>query len=305
MNKVIISEEFNPYYNLALEEELLYSVDDEDIILYLWQNEKTVVIGRNQNPWLECNLDYLRGENIYLARRISGGGAVFHDIGNLNFTFITKKKNSNLEKQLEVLKQAISFFEVEISYSGRNDLLADGRKFSGHAFYEDDEYYFHHGTLMFDVDFKYLQKVLTPSKLKMESKGIQSVRSRVINLKELNPHITLENLKEYLINAFENVYGELDSVKAINRASYKPKKFESYQDEKWIYGETPKFDVLVEERTSKGLVQVALQVKDGCIDEVQVYSDLLETLPIEIIKQKIIGQYMDEEVIKNILKQII
>lgn len=301
MNKIILSKEINPYYNLSLEEELLYQVKEQDVIFYLWQNEKTVVIGRNQNPWLECQLDMLKREKIHLARRISGGGAVFHDLGNLNFTFITQKENSNLEKQLSVLMKALNKLGIEITYSGRNDLLADGRKFSGHAFYEDEGYYFHHGTLMVNVDFNYLTKILTPSKLKLQSKGIQSVKSRVINLIEIKKDLSIESLKSQLIQSFQEVYGKVDRILEVSKDRYLPKKFDTYQEEEWIYGQTPAFDVVIEEYIDKGLIQVMLSVEEGKITKAKIFTDALEALKIGKLEKQLIGMAMQQEHIKQLL----
>ncbi len=196
MNKVIISKEVDPAYNLALEEELLRNLKDNENILYLWQNDRTVVIGRNQNPYSECNLDYMKENNITLVRRISGGGTVFHDLGNLNFTFLTKEVDVNLEKQLKVIIDGIKKLGLVAEVSGRNDLLIDNKKFSGHAFYSEDENYFHHGTIMIDINLDELSKSLNPSKLKLQSKGIKSVRSRVVNLKDLDKKIDSNIVKE-------------------------------------------------------------------------------------------------------------
>lgn len=304
MNKIILSKEINPYYNLSLEEELLYQVKGQDVIFYLWQNEKTVVIGRNQNPWLECQLDMLKREKIHLARRISGGGAVFHDLGNLNFTFVTRKENSNLEKQLSVLTKALNKLGIQITYSGRNDLLANGRKFSGHAFYEDEGYYFHHGTLMVNVDFHYLTKILTPSKLKLQSKGIQSVKSRVINLIEIKKDLSIESLKSQLIQSFQEVYGKVEKIQEVSKDSYIPKKFGIYQEEEWIYGQTPAFDVVIEEYIDKGLVQVMLSVEEGKIIKAKIFTDALETLKIEKLEKQLIGMAMQQEHIKQLISTL-
>lgn len=304
MNSIIISREVDPYYNLALEEELLYQVEEGDTFLYLWQNEKTVVIGRNQNPWLECDLDYLKEEGIKLARRISGGGAVFHDLGNLNFTFITRKAKSNLEKQLSVLAKGLKFLDIDITYSGRNDLLTQGKKFSGHAFYEEGEYYFHHGTLMFDVDLSYLSKVLTPPKLKLKSKGINSVKSRVINLKYVKPSITLVSLQESIIESFKQEYGQTKENILLSKESYIPLKFHEYQDEKWIYGETPSFDMLIEERVKEGILQLALTITNGKIAKVEIFSDAIGKIDFEKIKEVLIDREIDEKEIRELVHRI-
>lgn len=303
MNRLVISEETNPYYNLALEEELLRTVKNGENILYLWHNDKTVVIGRNQNPYLECNIDYMNENNIFLARRISGGGAVFHDLANLNFTFITKEETLDLEKQMKVLKLAVEGFGLNVEFSGRNDLLVNGRKFSGHAFYNEDGNCFHHGTLMVNVNVSILGEVLSPSKLKLQSKGIKSVKSRVVNLNELNNDITIESLKISLEKAFEKVYGKI-LKKDIYNANFKmPKFYEKYKKSLWNFGESPKYNVILEEKLSIGNIQVNLNIENGIVKEGNIHSDTLKKINFKDVEGKLIGQIFLKENILNIIRE--
>lgn len=305
MNKVIISKEVNPYYNLALEEELFRNIKSGETILYLWQNENTVVIGRNQNPYKECDLGYMKEKNIILARRISGGGAVFHDLGNLNFTFITKEIDSNLDKQLQIIKDAVEEYGFKVEFSGRNDLLLNNRKFSGHAFYCEDGNYFHHGTLMIDVDITKLEKVLTPSKLKLKSKGIESVKSRVINLIDICSELTVENLIQSLVSSFKNIYGNFQKIDIYNMSNYVPKLYDKYSSKLWNYGESPQYDVVLEEKTGIGNVDINLTVESGKIVRVKIFSDTLENIDLRKIEEQLIGIiFSREEVIKLIEKYI-
>ena len=200
------SRGFDPYENLALEEALLHRVGEGELILYLWQNERTVVIGRNQNPWKECRTALLSEEGGHLARRLSGGGAVFHDLGNLNFTFLMNEADYDLPRQLTVLERACRSLGVPAQRSGRNDLLAEGRKFSGNAFYQHAGKAYHHGTLMVDVDLERVQRYLSPSKAKLAAKGVDSVRSRVVNLREFVPTLSVRQLENALIAALAEVY---------------------------------------------------------------------------------------------------
>jgi lipoate-protein ligase A len=305
MNRVIISKEVNPYYNLSLEEELFRNIKPKEIILYLWQNENTVVIGRNQNPYKECNLDYMKEKNITLARRISGGGAVFHDLGNVNFTFITKEIDGNLDRQLKVIKDAVEGYGFKVEFSGRNDLLLNNKKFSGHAFYCEDGNYFHHGTLMIDVDITKLEKVLTPSKLKLKSKGIESVKSRVINLIELYNELTVENLMQSLVSSFKNIYGDFECIDIYNMNGYVPKLYDKYSSKMWNYGESPQYDIVLEEKIAIGNIDINLRVESGKIVEAKIFSDTLEYIDLKNIEEKLIDVIFSREKVIKLIEEYV
>ena len=205
--RIVRSTSFDPWYNLALEEHLLRTIGPDQVVLYLWQNQGTVVIGRNQNAWKQCRCRELEADGKKLARRLSGGGAVYHDLGNLNFTFIMERRNYNLERQLGVILKAVGKQGIEAEFSGRNDIVVQGRKFSGNAFYFEELSAYHHGTILVDVDFEDMTRYLQVSQAKMRSKAIESVQARVVNLKSLNPDISIETMAAALAEAFVEVYG--------------------------------------------------------------------------------------------------
>lgn len=268
----------NPYRNIATERELLEAVEPGCCILYLWQNENTVVIGRNQNAWLECRTTLLENENGLLARRLSGGGAVFHDLGNLNFTFIMRQEDYDLDRQLSVIEEACSYAGICVERSGRNDLLANGHKFSGNAFYHAQGRAYHHGTLLVNADMSKLGRYLTPPKAKLEAKGVASVRSRVINLKELSPELTCEKLAELMIAAFGKVYNL--SPQAFSLSPAQLSTIDTYEKElaswQWLYGQKLPFTMECSERFSWGSIHLQLQAESGCVTGVQVYSDAMQ-----------------------------
>ena len=216
ITSIITSSILDPWYNLALEEFLLKHVRENEIILYLWQNDNTVVVGKNQNCWKECKCRELEMDGGKLARRLSGGGAVYHDLGNLNFTFVMDKELYNLEKQLKVIIKALQNTGIDAEFSGRNDITVKGKKFSGNAFYNTKNTVLHHGTLLINSDFSKLAAYLQVSREKIQSKGVESVQSRVINLKEVNSSITLEEVISNLKSTFIQLYGGNGEVLEIN-----------------------------------------------------------------------------------------
>ena len=267
------SGSFDPFLNLAMEQHLLETVASGCCLLYLWQNENTVVIGKNQNPWAECRVSLLESEGGHLARRLSGGGAVFHDVGNLNFTFLMPTADYDLTKQQRVLLEACRSFGIPVALSGRNDLTADGRKFSGNAFYHNGPRSYHHGTIMVDVDGAKLSRYLTPAKAKLEAKGVPSVRSRVVNLRELCPELTVEALKRALVAAFEEVYGRKSALWTPLDSGRVAELRDQYASWAWRFGQKLPFTCRVEGRFPWGGVEVQLQIDQGVVRQAAVYSD--------------------------------
>ncbi len=281
----------DPYRNLAVEEHLLERVEEGTCILYLWQNQNTVVIGRNQNAWKECRVSLLEGEGGHLARRLSGGGAVFHDLGNLNFTFLVNEADYDLNRQLTVIETACRAVGVEVERSGRNDILAGGRKFSGNAFYHSKGKAYHHGTLLVDVDGEKLARYLSPSKAKLQAKGVESVRSRVVNLRELVPELTCERLAEEMTAAFAAVYGgtvqflcdealDGDRVDELRR---------HYESADWLYGPRLPLSFECEGRFDWGGVQVQLQVESGVVVKARAYSDAMDWTLAPALEEALTG----------------
>ncbi len=276
--KVYESPRTDPHYNLAIESRLLDTVRPGCCILYLWQNSNTVVIGSNQNPWRECRLSLLESAGGKLARRLSGGGAVYHDLGNLNFTFIMCEEDYNIEKQLSVIQSACEILGICAESSGRNDLLVDGRKFSGNAFYHHDGKAYHHGTLLINADMDKMQRFLSPPKAKLESKGVSSVRARVVNLSELYPGLTCDTMKTLMRTAFEKVYSapcetlvlSKDDLVAIQATQ---QKFSGWE---YLYGKPLPFSFSCEDRFSWGHISVQLHVESGIVVAAKIYSDAMD-----------------------------
>ena len=276
----------DPHENLAAEKVLMDALKPGEAMLYLWQNLNTVVIGRNQNAWLECRTSLLEEEGGKLARRLSGGGAVYHDLGNLNFTFLMCKEDYDLDRQTEVIRKACALAGIQAERSGRNDLLADGRKFSGNAFYQDKVHTYHHGTLMVDVDKEKLGRYLSPPKAKLQAKGVASVRSRVVNLKELSPALTIAGMRRFMVEAFQEVYGSSASefvpdAAMLEQISQLRTVYSSWD---YLYGAPLAFTFSCEKKFPWGYIQLQLDAKGGMIQEVGINTDAMDwTLPERII----------------------
>ncbi|PAT01466.1 hypothetical protein CI105_06140 [Candidatus Izimaplasma bacterium ZiA1] len=300
MNNVYISTLNNPFLNIAFERQLSETFTDE-VSLFLWQNEDCVVIGRNQNPLAECNLDYLKNNSIHLARRYSGGGAVFHDLGNINYTLVIKEKDYDLEKAKYFLLKVFEYLKLEVEFSGRNDMTIDGCKFSGQAYYSHKNMYVLHGTLLVDLKLSTLSKCLTPSKIKLDSKGIKSVKSRVINLKEVKPEIAINEISLFMIKAFNEVYGDSKPTIEVNESHINKELSDFIQTDDWIFSQSPKFNIELEKRFPFGIVSLQLLIKNNKIIEAKIFTDSLNT-KWDDLSAKLINVSFDEEHIWSIIK---
>ena len=281
----------DPYRNLALEEMLFNTIQPGEVLLYLWQNENTVVIGRNQNAWRECRLESFSAQNGRLARRLSGGGAVFHDLGNQNFTFIAPCGLYDVERQTEVIRLAAGSFGIEVKRSGRNDILADGRKFSGNAFHQNTTTAFHHGTILISSNLGCLAEFLAPPPEKLAAKGVKSVRARVINLCEINPNITPAKMRDALIEAFGVAYGLAPKPLPLLRidAGELDKRSAHYASDTWRLGRFSGFSYTIDRRFSFGGLAFHLSVDNGQVIDAKVYSDAMDASWVQEIERNLQG----------------
>ena len=267
----------DPFLNLAREEWLLLHAEEGAVALCLWQNERTVVIGRNQDAFAECDLAALEREGGHLARRLSGGGAVYHDLGNLNFTFLTRGAQ-DVPRHLEMIRRALAPFGIRAEISGRNDLTAEGAKFSGNAYYRSGDCAYHHGTLLVRTDLDALQRCLTPDRQKLAAKGVASVRSRVTDLTSLCPSLTVPALREALGEAFGAEYGRPpEPLPAVPDAELGVLR-EKYAGDAWRFRPTgPDAYHSPVLRLPMGLCRLRLWTRDGRVSEARLETDALET----------------------------
>ena len=292
--RVFVSESLDVYHNQAIEKYFLDRIEDDEVILYLWQNDKTIVIGANQDAYGECDIEKLEKDGGHLARRITGGGAVYHDKGNLNFTFITPKALYDLSKQEEVILKALDCLGIKAAKTGRNDLVIDGRKFSGHAYYKGKRSCLHHGTLMLEVDEGRLQDYLRVSLAKLHSKNVASVRSRIINLKSVREDLDLDTLKKALIHSAELIYETKAEPYTVFDQDELTKLEVQFKDDKWRYGKLYKEGRVVEKRFDFGTVRIVYVMEEDQIKDLSVFTDALDTDLFDGLEKRLIGKRIDE-----------
>ncbi|MDN7247318.1 lipoate--protein ligase [Planococcus shenhongbingii] len=286
----------DPRINLAIEEYLLKTMDvEKDPFLLFYINEPSIIIGKNQNTAEEINTDYVDSNGIHVVRRLSGGGAVYHDLGNLNYSFITVDDGNsfrNFRKFTEPVVRALHSLGVNAELSGRNDLIVEGRKVSGNAQFSTRGRMFSHGTLMFDTEIDAVVSALKVSKEKIESKGIKSIRSRVANISEFlkEPMTVTEFRSAILASLFEgeeNIqYWELTDQDWENIRELSKERYANWD---WNYGKSPKFNVKHSHRFPVGGIDVRLQVENGIVQDANIYGDFFGVGDVSEIEQAITG----------------
>lgn len=293
------------WLNLARDGYFLENNKKGDVILYFYVNKNAVIIGRNQNAWKECSIANMDADGVQLVRRHSGGGAVFHDNGNLNFSFITDEKHYDLNRQMRVILNAVSKLGLKAELSGRNDITVDGKKFSGNAFSLAKGNRSHHGTILVNADLTKLSNYLCVSKEKMRSKGIDSVRARVCNLCELSSGLTVEAMRRLVIESFIEEYGAASEYvfdgTALAEVEERRERLASWE---WRFGKTPQFDFETDKRFSFGDTQIYFNLRDGVIRETKVYSDCLDTELTTEIENALKGVHFRKEEIKAALSKM-
>lgn len=291
--KAIVTESIDPFFNISLEARLLDVCDENTVFLYLWKNDKTVVVGKNQNAFKECKVNLLESEGGHLIRRLTGGGAVFHDVNNLNFTFVAHEDNYDLKKQQTVLLTAAKHLGINAEISGRNDILADGRKFSGNSFLTKGQVKMHNGTVLINTNHDEMAKYLTVSQAKMKSKGVDSVRSRVVNLIEFDNTLTTDKMAKVILQSFGEVYNmpvEMISQEQLDTTEIEKLKNDVFANDNFRFGRNPSFTNSVGKRFDWGEIEVVFQSDKGVITDVEVFSDALDTDAVQKTKEFLLGK---------------
>lgn len=302
--RTISSNTFYPYFNLALEKYLFDTVDDDTVILYLWQNEKSVVYGCNQNARKELFVTRLIDDGGYPVRRLSGGGAVFHDKGNLNFTFLAKKDNYDVDKQLQVIIEACSLLGLRAEKAGQNDLTIDGRIFSGSAYYRSGDRRYHHGTLMINADTDRISEYLNVDCSRFQAEDAGAIKESTANLVDFCPELDVEIMRQKMFEAFEHVYDLKASP--ISGTELDPGVIMSYEklfsDDDWLYGRCIQFGNRINRRFAWGDFDLNLNVDKGVITSAQLYSDAIDEHFIASIGQRLEGTAYSCEALSTLVK---
>ena len=304
---LIYNDNTNPYFNLAMEEYLLKN-NTEDLFI-LWRNKPSVIVGKNQNTLSEINLEYVKENSIPVVRRQSGGGAVFHDLGNINFTFITNNNNSfsDFKKFTQPIIDLLKTMGLDATFSGRNDLLIDGKKFSGNAQYNYRNKVMHHGTLLFSSQITDLSNALKVKSIKFEGKGIKSVKSRVTNISEhLDTKMSVLEFKDLIMNYMASIDSDnklytlskedIDGIEKLVE-----KKYNTWE---WNFGNSPKYSFSNELKYPGGNVEFNLEINKGVISKIKFFGDFFGKEDIENLEILLSGVKHKEESLREVLSNI-
>ena len=298
----------NPYYNMAFDEFCLESLNIDEPVFFLWQNRPSVIIGLNQEVNTEVNLDYLQKNYIALVRRVSGGGAVYHDFGIMNYTIVGRSEDLERDypEYAGMMMKALQKLGIPATLSGRNDILVDGKKVSGFAKRVSKDRLMVHGTLMYNVDLDTLTEALNPPSTKLESKGIASVRSRVANLCELLPDITdiqmlIQRLEAILSENYQDKEYVLSEAELAQIQKIADEKFATWE---WIYGRSPKATLVHSARLACGTVEIHLTLTENRITSCRFGGDFLGNLPTSEVEAALTGSPYEMNTIRECLSKM-
>ena len=302
--KYLSNSSTDPHFNMAFDEFCLEQLKADEPVFYLWQNRPSVIIGLNQSAYAEVNLPYLREKGIVLARRVTGGGAVYHDLQNLNYTITGRIRDleTDYPAYLETMVRALRTLGVPAELSGRNDILVEGRKCSGYAKRVSKDRLMIHGTLMYDVDIDTLTEVLATPGSKLSAAGISSVRSRVANLKSYLPQFdSIQAFQAALQALLAGDDGEI-VLTAAQLARIEADAAAKYRTWEWVYGHSPVAAFRVKRKFACGQVEAAFSLKAGCIDGLRFSGDFLGNLPPDRIAASLQGCRYTREALQEVLR---
>ena len=302
----------DPRINLAIEEYALnhMDLDKENTYLLFYVNEPSIIIGKNQNTSEEINVDYVEENNIHVVRRLSGGGAVYHDLGNLNFSFLTKDDGNsfhNFEKFTKPIIEALNELGVPATLSGRNDIEVKGKKISGNAQFSSKGRMFSHGTLMLHSEVEHVVKALNVKDEKIKSKGIKSIKSRVANINDfLKEKLTMDEFKQLILRY---IFKETTEIPTYTLTKEDWKSIEKisnqrYRNWDWNYGKSPAFDIQRSKKFPAGLVDIRFNVKKGYITDCKIYGDFFGVKEIKEVEEVLIGTKYERSSLQQALASL-
>ncbi|WP_234984590.1 lipoate--protein ligase [Pilibacter termitis] len=305
--RYIVNKNLSAPYNIALDEWLLTSLRPDEAVFALWQNQNAVIVGKHQNTFEEVNEEFVKEHNIEVVRRVTGGGAVYHDLGNLNFTFIipvATAEQVDWKTFVAPMVVALQKLGIPAEVSGRNDLVVNGKKISGNAQRYANGYLMHHGTLLFNSDIEVMIRSLNVNDEKFISKAVKSVRSRVGNIQEYAPMLTIEEFQRALTHELSRQGVDKEIILTEEQvAQVKRLEREKFSTWDWNYGESPKFNYHAHEKFDGGIVDVKAQVEDGKIFGITFEGDFLGIEDIEDLLPEFIGLPFSEIKIHELLSQ--
>lgn len=301
----------DPRINLAIEEYALKYLSTEQTYLLFYINEPSIIIGKNQNTIEEINMDYVKQQELHVVRRLSGGGAVYHDLGNLNFSFITKDDGNsfhNFLKFTEPVIEALRKLGVEAELSGRNDIQVGERKISGNAQFTTRGRMFSHGTLLFHSEMENVVSALKVKAGKIQSKGIKSIRSRVANISEfLKEPMTIEEFRFTLLSSIFGMPAEEVPQYKLKDEDWKQIQQiskERYHNWEWNYGKSPKSNMQHSKRFPAGTIDVRLDIEQGRIKHIKIFGDFFGVQDVSELEDKLTGVRYEEKAIRDTLQGV-
>lgn len=304
----IYHESTDPYFNIATDEYILKSLKEDCFML--WRNDNAIIVGQYQNTLAEINYDYVKEHQITVVRRLSGGGAVYHDLGNLNFSFTQSGKDSNLsnfEKFTKPVVEVLQELGVNAKFEGKNDLMIDGLKFSGNAAHIYKHKILHHGTILYASEMRNVAEALRINPVKYQDKAVKSIPKRVTNIMDhLKSPLSLEDFTKKLMNHVLNTYpnAKLYEFTEEDKKAIRKLRDEKYATREWNFGKSPDYNFKKAIRTEGGLLEMNLEVKNGIIEQVKIFGDFFSEKGITAVENALVNAHHEEQELRSILAQL-